>query len=164
MNNNRLSDNNNNKLRNKENQINSSNENSSKKNKKKPILIVKLKNGNNIINIEINSNINMENEIMKKLKERPDLDGKIINLIQQKIKDAVNAMNNIFEKPMNVYSYKQMRNINDIIFNQSKRNNNVNLSKNNSDENFKFFYEIINNDIKPTLCDIKKNDILNNSF
>ena len=159
--NNRLNENNN-KLRNKD--YNQNNSNNDKKNKNNPILIVKLKNGNNNYNIEINSNNNMENEIIKKLKEKPYLDGKIINLIEQKIKDAVNAMNKIFEKPMNVYSYKQLRTINDLIFNQSNKNNNTFIRRNNSVKGLNFNYEMINNDIKTTLCDIKKNDILNNSF
>ena len=73
-------------------------------------------------------------------------------------------MNKIFEKPMNVYSYKQLKNINDLIFNQSNKNNNKILRRNNSVKGLEFIYEMINDDIKPTLCDIKKNDILNNSF
>ena len=163
MSNNKLIDNNN-KLRSKDNNQNNSNENSNKKNRKRPILIVKLKNGKNSINIEINSNNNMENEIMKKIKEQPHLDGKMINLIQQKIKDATNTMNKIFQQSLNVYSYKQMRNINNLIFNQSNRNNNRFIRRNNSVKDLEFIYEMINNDIKPSLYDIKKNDILNNSF
>ena len=106
----------------------------------------------------------MENEIMKKIKEQPHLDGKMINLIQQKIKDATNTMNKIFQQSLNVYSYKQMRNINNLIFNQSNRNNNTFIRRNNSVKDLEFIYEMINNDIKPSLYDIKKNDILNNSF
>ena len=164
MNNNRLNDNNN-KLRNKDNsQNNPNNENSNKKNRKRPILIVKVKNGKNTINIDINSNNNMENEIMKKLKEQTHLDGKIINLIQQKIKDAVNTMNNILQKPLKLYSYKQIKNINNLIFNQSNRNNTTFIRRNNSVKELDFIYEMINNNLKPNLYDIKKNDILNNSF
>ena len=126
-----------------------------KKIKKTPILIVKLKNGNNNFNIEINSDNNIENEIIKKLKEKPYLNEKIIILTEQKIKDAVNTMNKIFEKSMNVYSYKQLRNI-DLIFNQSNKINNTILRRNNSVKGLEFKYQMINNDIKPTLFDIKK--------
>ena len=102
------------------------NENYNKKNRKNLILIVKIKNGNNIIDIEINTNYNIENEIMKKLKEKLNYDRNIINLLHQKIKNAVEITNNIFKKPMKLHSYKQMANINNFIFNESKINKNIN--------------------------------------
>lgn len=164
---NKMNENNtNNRLRSKDNHNNFNNSNSNKKNRKKPILIVKFKNGKNIIDIEINENVNIENEITKKIKEKINIDGKILNLLQNKIKESIEKKNKIFEKPMDVYSYKKMSNIHNLLFNEirnSKNNNNIVLRRSNSVRNNYYYINEMNN-IKPALCDIQKSEILSNSF
>ena len=137
-----------------------------KKNKKNPLLSLRIKNGKNIFTIELNSTF--ENEILRKIKEKVNLDEKILNLIQKKIKDSLVITSNIFQKPMNIYSYKQMTKINNLIFDESKRQNYTNknniMKRNNSLNECKFKNEIFNKDIKPNLIDIHKNEILSSSF
>ena len=130
------------------------------------MLIVRIKNGNNIINIDINSNMNIENEISKKLREKLNYEAKIMNLIQQKVKEAIDTTNKIFEKPMKIYSYKQLSNINKIIFNEPKRNNIINdndKKRNNSVKYNDFVRDMLNKDLKPDLSDIHNYELLNNS-
>ena len=124
------------------------------------------KNGKNIFTIELNSTF--ENEIIRKIKEKVNLDEKIMNLIQKKIKDSIDITSKIFQKSMNIYSYKQMTKINNLIFDESKRqsytNKNNIMKRNNSVNECKFKNEIFNKDIKPNLIDIHKNEILSSSF
>ena len=91
-----------------------------------------------------------------------------MNLIQKKIKDSLVITSNIFQKPMNIYSYKQMTKINNLIFDESKRQNYTNknniMKRNNSVNECIFKNEIFNKDIKPNLIDIHKNEILSSSF
>ena len=161
QNNNKLNDNN--RLRNRE-QISTNNE-SNKKNKKKPIFIIKIKKGKNIIIKEINSNFNIDNEIMKKLKEELSLGPKEIYLLQEKIKKAYEITNTIFEEPMNENSYKQMTTINNIILNESKKRNNIPsiLRRIKSVKDNEFKKEKLNKDIEATLSGIQKNKKLSKS-
>ena len=129
-----------------------------------PILALRIKNGKNIITLELNSTL--ENEVVKKLKEKINLDEKVLNLIQKKIKDTIEIASKIFEKPMNIYSFKQMTKVNNFIFDESKiiNNNNNIMKRNNSVNEYKLKNEIFSKDVKPNLIDINKNEILSSSF
>ena len=91
-----------------------------------------------------------------------------MNLIQKKIKDSIDITSKIFQKSMNIYSYKQMTKIDNLIFDESKSknytNNNNIMKRNNSVNECKFTNEIFNKVIKPNIMDINKNEILSYSF
>ena len=149
----------NNKLRNKENIAGLNNDINNKKSRRKPIFIVKIKNGKKIINIEINNNYNIESEIKKKL----NVDEKILFILQKKISKAIETTKEIFEKQLNVHSYKLMKRINSSIFDENKNpnQNNYGLRRNKSERGYK---TNISKDIRPDLSDIQDNEILSSSF
>ena len=81
----------------------------------------------------------------------------------------MNIANKIFENQMSNYTYKQMLNINNIIFSEPKINNfnnndNIYKRRNNSVKDNELKNEIFKDDIIPTLKDINNNEILNCSF
>ena len=135
-------------------------------NKLKPYLLslcIKLENNQKeIINIR---SLKDTDNLLQEIKEKRNLNPKMIKLIKMKINKAVEIITNIFDYNLNKYCYKNLVDINNQIVNNKEKKENIRedikIVKNNSFKQVRKFFE---DEFILTINDIKKVESLNISF
>jgi hypothetical protein len=136
-------------------QIRSNNETS------KPYLLslsVKLDDGIEIINIKSLKDINI---VLEEIKEKKNLNEKMVKLIQKKINNAVEIIQKIFDYNLDKYTYKNLSNINYQISHKRKKNEEIKNKRNNSSKQLHKYYD---EKMVLSVDDIKQAESLNISY
>ena len=139
---------------------------------KKYLLSLRLKLNNNeteIINIK---SLKDTKALLQEIKEKRNLNDKIIKLIQIKINNAVEIIQNIFDYNLNKYTYKNLIEINNQIINKREKpkiklkikEKEKAILKSKKYNSSKQLNKLFNNEMKFTINDIKKLESLNISY
>ena len=104
--------------------------------------------------------------LLQQIKEKRNLNEKMIKLIQKKVNDALEIMNNIFDYNLNKYTYKNLVDINHQILNHKERKEQVidNDIKSNKNYSSKQLNKIFGDEFKLNMKDVKNGESLNISY
>ena len=103
------------------------------------------------------------NGILQKVKEKRNLNDKVIKLIQMKINKAVQIIKQVYELNLNKYTYKNLANINYQIIN-SKIGKEKETIKINRSKSLKEINKLYGNEMKVSMNDVKQVEMLNISY
>jgi hypothetical protein len=169
--NNGIDDNNNNLINNNifKNNINSNGINPngnilrSNKSQKQYLLSLCLKFGNKDTEILNFKTLKDTNGILQKVKEKRNLNDKVVKLIQMKINKAVQIIKQIYELNLNKYTYKNLANINYQITNSKheKGREHIKINRSKSSKEINKFY---GEEMKVKMNDVKQVEMLNISY
>ena len=166
-----IDDNNNNLINNNifKNNINSNGINPngnilrSNKSQKQYLLSLCLKFGNKDTEILNFKTLKDTNGILQKVKEKRNLNEKVVKLIQMKINKAVQIIKQIYELNLNKYTYKNLANINYQIINNKhgKEREDIKINRSKSSKEINKLY---GDEMKVKMNDVKQVEMLNISY
>ena len=137
----------------------------SNKSQKQYLLSLCLKFGNKDTEILNFKTLKDTNGILQKVKEKRNLNDKVVKLIQMKINKAVQIIKQIYDLNLNKYTYKNLANINYQMTNSKHGNErereDIKINRSNSS---KAINKLYGDEMKVKMNDIKQVEMLNISY